>query len=117
MDFMCGGVDLLRVGYREVALVLLGSGNRAQQLPHKAVQFVILDQSRRSLSAQRTTEETRQSKHRLAAACQAMWSRIGANQFALGAKDGSWKREEVHLAGRDSGGHRTRFLRAVKENP
>jgi hypothetical protein len=34
----------------------------------------------------------------------------------LNTKNGRGKREEVYLAGRDSGGHRTRFLRAVNKN-
>lgn len=60
-----------------------------EQFAHQPIQLVIVNHACRSLSAQGSAQQARQAEYRFASAGQAASGVIGADEFALRAKDGS----------------------------
>ncbi len=72
-------------------------GNSAEQIADEAIEFGIGDEVRGLLVAQRSTEHAREAEQSGIAAGQAIWAAISANQFALNAKCGGLKRDEMNV--------------------
>jgi hypothetical protein len=72
-------------------------GHRTQQIPDQAVEFRVGNEMRRLLIPQRPTQNARETQQRRVAASQAVRSAIRTDQFALNAKRGGLKRNEMNI--------------------
>ena len=72
-------------------------GHGAQQIAYQAVEFGVSDQVRGLLMPQSSAENARQAKQSGIAAGQAIGPTIRADQFALNAKCGGLKRDEMNV--------------------
>src|SRR5262249_5111339 len=71
--------------------------NRTQEFPHQTIKFCVFDQVSSLLSAERSTQDARQTKHRLTSARQTEWRVVLTDQFTFHAENGRLQRQKGNV--------------------